>query len=222
MFSKVQCVTTLPTSRHLLKSLLRSNTHKDSCINGDVLSSATEALPRQPLATTSGIQLSSCPIHEETSSEHPFDFIFLGLHNHSRNAVADKEYQSLSRVADPINAIEPGCTTSQGASREYDGVRVVRERCDDWAWYPVDLHLGENEDQPRLLGHDLSKAPNHVDGNPRGEDTAEQGDWKDGDEEYIPGPWHKPKDYGVIGDRCHARNLQGQSFDEFLPPVFPL
>jgi hypothetical protein len=221
MFLKVQHVTAPPTSRYLLKSLLQSNTHKDSCINGDVSSSATETLPRQPLATTSGIQLSSCPIHEETSFEHPFDFIFSGLHNRSRNAVANKEYQSLSRVADPINAIEPGCTTSQGASHEYDGVRVVRERCDDWAWYPVGLHLEENEDQPQLLGHDLSKAPNHVDGSPHVEGTAELGDWKDGDEEYIPGPWHKPKDYGVIGDRCRARNQQGQSFGEFLPLVFP-
>jgi hypothetical protein len=80
---------------------------------------------------------------------------------------------------------------------------VVRERYDHWAWYPVDLHSEEKEDQPRLLGHHLSKAPNHV------EDTAELGDWKDGDEEYIPGPWHKPKDYGVIGDRCRARIQQG-------------
>jgi hypothetical protein len=223
MFLKVQHVTTLPTSRYLLKSLLRSNIHKDSCINGDVSSSATEVLPRQlePLATTSRIQLLSCPIHEETSSEHPFDFIFLSLHNHSHNAVADKEYQSLSRVADPINAIQPGCATSQGASHEYDGVRVVRERYDDWAWYPVDLDSEEKEGLPRLLGHHLSKAPNHVDGSPHVEGTAELGDWKDGDEEYIPGPWHKPKDYEVIGDRCRARNQQGQSFDEFLLPVFP-
>ncbi|KAJ8588689.1 hypothetical protein M405DRAFT_882006 [Rhizopogon salebrosus TDB-379] len=205
MFLKVQHVTTPPTSRYLLKSLLRSDTHKDSCINGDISSSPTETL-----ATTSGIQLSSCPIHEEISSEHPFDFIFLGLHNHSRNAVADKEYQPLSRVADPINAIEPGCTTSQGTSHEYDGVRVVRERYDDWAWYPVDLDSEEKEGLPRLLGHHLSKAPNHVDGSPHVEGTAELGYWKDGDEEYIPGPWHKPKDYGVIGDRCCARN---QSFD---------
>ncbi|KAJ8588688.1 hypothetical protein M405DRAFT_842331 [Rhizopogon salebrosus TDB-379] len=168
MFLKVQHVTTLPTSRYLLKSLLQSNTHKDSRINGDVPSS---------------------------------------LHNHSRDTVTDKEYQSLSCVADPINAIEPGCTKSQGASYEYDGVRVVRERCDDWAWYPVDLDSEEKEDLPRLLGHHLS---NHVDGSPHLEGTAELGDWKDGDEEYIPGPWHKPGDYGVIGDRSRARNQQGQ------------
>jgi hypothetical protein len=63
----------------------------------------------------------------------------------------------------------------------------------------------------------LVKVKWFINGSAHVEGTAELGDWKDGDEEYIPDPGHPPKDYGVIGDPFRK---QSQSFHGFLPPVF--